>query len=51
MQSMFGITPEFKAQARKRAEQIQVEFGSESSVITSPPSPPQDDAKPIAKPG
>jgi ankyrin repeat protein len=51
MQSMFGITPEFKAQARKRAAQIQVEFGSDPSVKTPPPSQNLDDAKPITKPG
>jgi ankyrin repeat protein len=53
MQSMFGITPEFKAQARKRAQQIQVEFGSDPSAlpVPTPPSQPETDAKPISKPG
>jgi ankyrin repeat protein len=55
MGAFFGITPELRAQARERAGQIQVEFGSEPTVLTNPPSPPpsspQDDAKPIAKPG
>jgi ankyrin repeat protein len=47
----FDLTPEFQAQVRKRAKQILVEFGSDPSLITSPPPPPKGDAKPIAKPG
>jgi ankyrin repeat protein len=56
MGAIFGLTPEFKAQARARAKLILVELGSDPSVITSqspkpPPSAPQSDAKPISKPG